>query len=373
MPPKKKTEQGTDFASVVKNLTSNFGEGTIVEMSEDAAKDHAVQVIPTGVIGIDIALGRGGLPKGRIVEIYGPESSGKTSLALSVIASAQRLLPDKKIVYIDAEHALDVEYAHSLGVNTNHEFYLSQPDNGEQALEIADKLVQTGEVSVMVIDSVAALTPRSEIEGEMGDANVGKQARMMSQALRKITAHVSSSKTLVIFINQLREKIGVMFGSPETTTGGKALKFYASVRLDIRSSKNIEDGDITAGRETVVKVVKNKIAPPFKKAEVKTFFGEGISRADSLITEAVNFGIVSKNAAWYDWDGQKFQNKTFRSFLNDNPEAMEGLYAKVSALAFPKEDENVAEAPATEEGSKSTKKAEEEPETKADGDDWYDN
>ncbi|GAA4903198.1 recombinase RecA [Tessaracoccus lubricantis] len=293
------------------------GKGSIMKLGEDSRQP--IDVIPTGSVALDVALGIGGLPRGRVVEIYGPESSGKTTVALHAIANAQR---DGGIcAFIDAEHALDPDYAQKLGVNTD-ELLVSQPDNGEQALEIADTLVRSGALSLIVIDSVAALTPRAEIEGEMGDSHVGLQARLMSQALRKMTGALKTSNTTAIFINQLREKIGVMFGNPETTTGGRALKFYSSVRLDVRRIETLKDGTEMVGNRTRVKVVKNKVAPPFKQAEFDIIYGQGISREGSLIDMGVDAGIIRKAGAWFTYEsdqlGQGKENA--RNFLRNNPE-----------------------------------------------------
>ncbi len=293
------------------------GKGSVMRLGEDTRQP--IDVIPTGSVALDVALGIGGLPRGRIIEIYGPESSGKTTVALHAIANAQR---DGGIcAFIDAEHALDPDYAQKLGVNTD-ELLVSQPDNGEQALEIADTLVRSGALALIVIDSVAALTPRAEIEGEMGDSHVGLQARLMSQALRKMTGALKSSNTSAIFINQLREKIGVMFGNPETTTGGRALKFYSSVRLDVRRIETLKDGTEMVGNRTRVKIVKNKVAPPFKQAEFDIIYGEGISREGSLIDMGVNAGIIRKAGAWFTYEtdqlGQGKENA--RNFLKNNPE-----------------------------------------------------
>ncbi|AQP44607.1 recombinase RecA [Tessaracoccus flavus] len=293
------------------------GKGSIMRLGED--NRQPIDVIPTGSVALDVALGIGGLPRGRVIEIYGPESSGKTTVALHAIASAQR---DGGIcAFIDAEHALDPDYAQKLGVNTD-ELLVSQPDNGEQALEIADTLVRSGAMALIVIDSVAALTPRAEIEGEMGDSHVGLQARLMSQALRKMTGALKSSNTTAIFINQLREKIGVMFGNPETTTGGRALKFYSSVRLDVRRIETLKDGTEMVGNRTRVKVVKNKVAPPFKQAEFDIIYGQGISREGSLIDLGVDAGIIRKAGAWFTYEsdqlGQGKENA--RTFLKNNPD-----------------------------------------------------
>ncbi len=293
------------------------GKGSVMRLGEDTRQP--IDVIPTGSVALDVALGIGGLPRGRVVEIYGPESSGKTTVALHAIANAQR---DGGIcAFIDAEHALDPDYAQKLGVNTD-ELLVSQPDNGEQALEIADTLVRSGALSLIVIDSVAALTPRAEIEGEMGDSHVGLQARLMSQALRKMTGALKTSNTTAIFINQLREKIGVMFGSPETTTGGRALKFYSSIRLDVRRIETLKDGTEMVGNRTRVKVVKNKVAPPFKQAEFDIIYGAGISREGSLIDLGVEHGIVRKAGAWFTYEadqlGQGKENA--RNYLRNNPD-----------------------------------------------------
>jgi recombination protein RecA len=298
-------------------IEKNHGKGAVMRLGEDARAP--VGVIPTGSIALDVALGVGGLPRGRIVEIYGPESSGKTTLALHAVASAQAA--GGIAAFIDAEHALDPEYAKALGVDTDA-LLVSQPDTGEQALEIADMLIRSGAIDIIVIDSVAALVPRAEIEGEMGDSHVGLQARLMSQALRKITGGLSNSGTTAIFINQLREKIGVMFGSPETTTGGKALKFYASVRLDIRRIETLKDGTDAVGNRTRVKVVKNKVAPPFKQAEMDILYGHGISREGSLIDVGVEQALIRKAGAWYTYEGDQLgQGKeNARKFLIENPD-----------------------------------------------------
>jgi recombination protein RecA len=287
-----------------------------------------IEVIPTGSIALDVALGIGGLPRGRVVEIYGPESSGKTTVALHAVANAQAA--GGVAAFIDAEHALDPDYAHALGVDTDA-LLVSQPDTGEQALEIADMLVRSGALDVIVIDSVAALVPRAEIEGEMGDSHVGLQARLMSQALRKITGALNNSGTTAIFINQLREKIGVMFGSPETTTGGKALKFYASIRLDVRRIETLKDGSDAVGNRTRVKVVKNKVAPPFKQAEFDIVYGQGISREGSLIDVGVEQGLIKKSGAWYTYDSDQLgQGKeNVRSFLRDNPDLADEIEKKI--------------------------------------------
>ncbi|HTK67811.1 MAG TPA: recombinase RecA [Pseudonocardia sp.] len=305
------------LALAMAQIEKNHGKGAVMRLGEDARAP--VGVIPTGSIALDVALGVGGLPRGRIVEIYGPESSGKTTLALHAVASAQAA--GGIAAFIDAEHALDPEYAKALGVDTDA-LLVSQPDTGEQALEIADMLIRSGAIDIIVIDSVAALVPRAEIEGEMGDSHVGLQARLMSQALRKITGGLSNSGTTAIFINQLREKIGVMFGSPETTTGGKALKFYASVRLDIRRIETLKDGTDAVGNRTRVKVVKNKVAPPFKQAEMDILYGHGISREGSLIDVGVEQALIRKAGAWYTYEGDQLgQGKeNARKFLIENPD-----------------------------------------------------
>src|SRR5215217_4978388 len=303
------------LAAALSQIEKQYGKGSIMKMDAEAIKD--IEVVSTGSLGLDLALGVGGLPRGRVVEIYGPESSGKTTLTLQVIANIQKL--GGTAAFIDAEHALDPQYAQRLGVDTS-ELLLSQPDNGEQALEIADMLVRSGSVDVVVVDSVAALTPKAEIEGEMGEPQMGLQARLMSQALRKLTANIKRSNTLVIFINQIRMKIGVMFGNPETTTGGNALKFYASVRIDIRRIGAIKKGDVIIGNETRVKVVKNKLAPPFRQAEFEILYGEGISRYGELIDLGVKQGIIDKAGAWYSYGKDRIgQGKdNVREFLKEH-------------------------------------------------------
>ncbi len=315
-------------------IEKQFGKGAVMRMG-DARAVRDIDVISTGSLALDVALGIGGLPRGRVVEIYGPESSGKTTLTLQVIAQAQKL--GGTAAFVDAEHALDPSYAEKLGVNVD-ELLVSQPDTGEQALEIADMLVRSGAVDVVVVDSVAALTPKAEIEGEMGDSHVGLQARLMSQALRKLTANIKRSNTLVIFINQIRMKIGVMFGSPETTTGGNALKFYSSVRLDIRRIGSIKKGDEVIGNETRVKVVKNKMAPPFKQAEFEVLYGEGVSREGELIELGVREGLVEKSGAWYSYNGERIgQGKeNVRQWLKDNPAVADELDRKLREILLAK-------------------------------------
>ena len=315
------------LAAALSQIEKQFGKGSIMKMG-DADVDKGIQVVSTGSLGLDMALGVGGLPRGRVVEIYGPESSGKTTLTLQVIANIQKL--GGTAAFIDAEHALDPQYAQRLGVDTS-ELLLSQPDNGEQALEIADMLVRSASVDCVVIDSVAALTPKAEIEGEMGEPQMGLQARLMSQALRKLTANIKRSNTLVIFINQIRMKIGVMFGNPETTTGGNALKFYASVRIDIRRIGSIKKGEEVIGNETRVKVVKNKVAPPFKVADFDILYNEGISREGEIIEMGVNHRIVEKSGAWYAYKGEKIgQGKdNTREFLKENPAVAEEIEQKI--------------------------------------------
>ena len=305
------------LAAALGQIERQFGKGAVMRMGDH--ERQAIPAIPTGSLGLDIALGIGGLPKGRIVEIYGPESSGKTTLTLSVIAEAQKL--GATCAFVDAEHALDPEYAGKLGVNVD-DLLVSQPDTGEQALEITDMLVRSNAVDVIVVDSVAALVPKAEIEGEMGDMHVGLQARLMSQALRKITGNIKNANCLVIFINQIRMKIGVMFGSPETTTGGNALKFYASVRLDIRRTGAVKEGEEVVGSETRVKVVKNKVAPPFRQAEFQILYGKGIYRNGEIIDLGVQLGLLEKSGAWYSYQGSKIgQGKANSSkYLEDNPE-----------------------------------------------------
>ena len=311
-------------------IDKQYGKGSIMKLGE---RGHVgVEAIPTGALALDLALGIGGLPRGRVVEIFGPESSGKSTLAMHVVAEAQR--NGGVCAYIDAEHAMDPVYAAAIGVNVD-ELLISQPDTGEQALEIADMLIRSGALDVLVIDSVAALVPRAEIEGEMGDTHVGLQARLMSQALRKLTGSLNRTKTIAIFINQLREKIGVMFGSPETTPGGRALKFYSSVRLEIRRIESIKDGAEVVGSRTRVKVVKNKVAPPFKQAEFDIMYGKGISREGSLLDMAVDMGIVKKSGAWFTYDGEQLGQgrENAKSYLADNPQITVEISEKVRSQA----------------------------------------
>jgi recombination protein RecA len=321
-------DRGKALEAALAQIEKQHGKGSVMRLGERSL--DPIEAIPTGSIALDIALGIGGLPRGRVVEIYGPESSGKTTVALHVIANAQAA--GGVCAFIDAEHALDPEYAQKLGVDTD-QLLVSQPDNGEQALEIADTLVRSGALALIVIDSVAALTPRAEIEGEMGDSHVGLQARLMSQALRKMTGALSGARTTAIFINQLREKIGVMFGSPETTTGGRALKFYSSVRLDVRRIETLKDGADMVGNRTRVKVVKNKVAPPFKQAEFDILYGEGISAEGSLIDLGVEHGIIRKAGAWFTYDteqlGQGKENA--RNYLKANPEVAREIESKILA------------------------------------------
>jgi len=338
-----------------------FGKGSIMKLTDSNHQD--VEVVSTGSVGLDLALGIGGLPRGRIIEIYGPESSGKTTLALQVIAAAQKM--GGQCAIIDAEHALDASYAQKLGCNLDN-LLISQPDAGEQALEICDTLVRSGALDVLVVDSVAALVPRAELEGEMGDSHMGLQARLMSQALRKLTATISKSRTIVIFINQIRMKIGVMFGSPETTTGGNALKFYASIRLDIRRIGSLKDKEVVVGNQTKVKVVKNKLAPPFRVVEFDIMYGEGISKEGEIIDLGVNAGIVEKSGAWFAFDGERIGQgrENTRKFLKDNPKVAAAIEKKLrenagvvanSMLAGPEENNDDADdgdAPAPVKGKK---------------------
>ena len=331
---KKSSDRSKSLDTALAQIERQFGKGSIMKMGDREAVP--MEVIPTGAVALDIALGVGGLPRGRVIEIYGPESSGKTTVALHAIANAQKL--GGIAAFIDAEHALDPEYAKKLGVDIDA-LLVSQPDTGEQALEIMDMLVRSGALDIIVVDSVAALVPRAEIEGEMGDSHMGLQARLMSQALRKMTGALSQSKTTAIFINQLRDKIGVFFGSPETTTGGKALKFYASVRMDVRRIETLKDGQEAVGNRTRVKIVKNKVSPPFKQAEFDIIYGVGISREGSLIDMGVDLGIVKKSGAWFTYEsdqlGQGKENA--RAFLIDNPDLANDIEAKIRASYVPTE------------------------------------
>ena len=311
-------------------IDKQYGKGSIMRMGEKT--NMAIEAVATGALALDVALGVGGLPRGRVVEIYGPESSGKSTLAMHVVAEAQR--NGGICAYIDAEHAMDPVYARAIGVDID-QLLISQPDTGEQALEIADMLIRSGALDVVVIDSVAALTPKAEIEGDMGDSHVGLQARLMSQALRKLTANLNKSNTIAIFINQLREKIGVMFGSPETTPGGRALKFYSSVRLDIRRIESIKDGAEVVGNRTRVKVVKNKVSPPFRQAEFDIMYGKGISREGSVLDMAVDLGIVKKSGAWFTYEGEQLGQgrEKAKDYLHENPEVMVEVSEKVRIAA----------------------------------------
>ncbi len=329
------------LSAALSQIEKQFGKGSVMRMGDSVATE--MEAISTGSIALDVALGIGGLPKGRVVEIYGPESSGKTTLTLQVIAEAQKL--GGTCAFVDAEHALDPSYAEKLGVNVD-ELLVSQPDTGEQALEITDMLVRSGAVSVLVIDSVAALTPKAEIEGDMGDSHMGLQARLLSQALRKLTGNIKRSNTLVIFINQLRMKIGVMFGNPETTTGGNALKFYSSVRLDIRRIGAIKRGEEIIGNETKVKVVKNKVAPPFKTINFEILYGEGISHEGEIIDMGVNCKIIDKAGAWYSYNGDRIgQGKDkVRKFMKDNPAIADEIEVQIRAQLMPSKEEIAKQA-----------------------------
>ncbi len=331
-------ERAKALEAALGQIDKQFGAGSVMRMGEK--ETMGIEAISTGALALDIALGVGGVPRGRVVEIFGPESSGKSTLAMHIVAEAQR--NGGICAYVDAEHALDPIYAAAIGVDTDN-LLISQPDTGEQALEIVDMLVRSSAVDVIVIDSVAALTPRAEIEGEMGDSHVGLQARLMSQALRKLTANLNKSNTIAVFINQLREKIGVMFGSPETTPGGRALKFYSSVRLDIRRIESIKDGAEVVGARTRVKVVKNKVAPPFKQAEFDITYGKGISREGSVLDLAVEMGIAKKSGAWFTYDGEQLGQgrENSKQFLIDNPDVMMQMSARVRDKAMAKPVEEV--------------------------------
>lgn len=324
-----KEEKMKALDAALGQIEKQYGKGAVMKLGDSGAHMN-VETIPTGCLSLDLALGLGGIPKGRIVEIYGPESSGKTTVALHMVAEVQKR--GGIAGFIDAEHALDPVYAKNIGVDIDN-LYISQPDSGEQALEITETMVRSGAVDIVVVDSVAALVPKAEIDGDMGDSHVGLQARLMSQALRKLTAIISKSSCVVIFINQLREKIGVMFGNPETTTGGRALKFYASIRMDVRRVETLKQAGAMVGNRTKIKVVKNKIAPPFKEAEFDIMFGEGVSRAGDVLDLAVNCNVVQKSGAWYAYEGNKIGQgrENAKQYLKDNPEIMEEVEAKVRA------------------------------------------
>ncbi|NNE11229.1 MAG: recombinase RecA [Ilumatobacter sp.] len=336
-------EKSLDMA--LAQIDKQFGKGSIMKMGDKTTM--AIESISTGALPLDLALGIGGLPRGRVTEIYGPESSGKSTLAMHVVAEAQR--NGGTCAYIDAEHAMDPVYAKAIGVDID-QLLISQPDTGEQALEICDMLVRSGAIDVVVIDSVAALTPRAEIEGDMGDSHVGLQARLMSQALRKLTGNLNKTKTICIFINQLREKIGVMFGSPETTPGGRALKFYSSVRLDIRRIESLKDGAEVVGNRTRVKVVKNKVSPPFRQAEFDIMYGKGISREGALLDMAVDLGVVTKSGAWFTYEGEQLGQgrENSKNFLTENPEVMVEISDKVMIACGLKPDPNAVPEPEAE-------------------------
>ncbi len=321
--------------AAMSKIEKDFGKGSIMRMGDEQIEN--VEVIPSGSIGLDVALGVGGYPRGRIIEIYGPESSGKTTLAIHAIAEAQKA--GGIAAFIDAEHAFDRFYAQKLGVDVDN-LWISQPDNGEQALEIADQLIRSSAIDILVVDSVAALTPKKEIEGDMGDSNVGLQARLMSQALRKLTSTISKTNTCCIFINQLREKIGVMFGNPETTTGGNALKFYSSVRLDIRRVTSIKDGDNVIGNQVRVKVVKNKVAPPFRKVEFDILFGEGISKVGEILDLGVEYNFIQKSGSWFSYGGTKLAQgrDATKTMLKDNPELVEEITALIQQAITAKQN-----------------------------------
>lgn len=333
------TDKEKNLEQAIAQIEKSFGKGSIMRLGDFEAQN--IEVIPTGCLPLDVALGVGGIPRGRIVEIYGPESSGKTTVSLHIVAEAQKM--GGTAAFIDAEHALDPNYAARLGVDIKN-LYVSQPDNGEQGLEIAESLVRSGSIDIIVIDSVAALTPKAEIDGEMGDSHVGLQARLMSQALRKLAGITNKTKTCVVFINQLREKVGVMFGNPETTPGGKALKFYSSVRLDVRKSEVIKDGDQAVGARTKVKVVKNKVAPPFKTAEFEIVFGMGISQEACTLDMAVEMDIIQKSGAWFSYNGEKIGQgrENAKKYLMENPEFYDEVVKKVREALLPKTEETEA-------------------------------
>ena len=340
--------------AAIAKLEKDFGKGTVMRLGDSSAH-VAVETVPTGCLSLDLALGLGGVPKGRVIEIYGPESSGKTTVALHMIAEVQKR--GGIAGFIDAEHALDPVYAKNIGVDID-ELYISQPDSGDQALEIAETMVRSGAIDIIVIDSVAALVPRQEIEGDMGDSHVGLQARLMSQAMRKLTPVISKSNCIVIFINQLREKVGVMFGNPETTTGGRALKFYASVRMDVRRIETLKQSCEMVGNRTRIKIVKNKIAPPFKEAEFDIMFGKGISRAGDILDLATGIDLVKKSGAWYAYEGEKIGQgrENAKAYLENHPEVMEELDRKVRAHYHLSGEDGDAESSETEAVKKSTDK-----------------
>lgn len=329
-PEKEKDNRSAALDAALQQIEKNFGKGSIMKLGTASAQ--SIEVIPTGCLPLDVALGVGGIPRGRIVEIYGPESSGKTTVALHIAAEAQKM--GGTAAFIDAEHALDPVYAHNLGVNLD-DLLVSQPDTGEQALEIAEALVRSGAVDLVVVDSVAALVPRAELEGDMGDAHVGLQARLMSQALRKLTGAVNKSRCSIVFINQLREKVGVMFGNPEVTPGGRALKYYATVRIEVRRSETLKQGGDSVGNRTKAKIVKNKVAPPFKVAEFDIVFGEGISRAGALVDLGVNLGVVEKSGSWFSYNGEKIGQgrENAKKYLKENPAIFEEIESKVRELS----------------------------------------
>ena len=334
------TDKQKNLEQAIAQIEKEFGKGSIMRLGD--YETEKVDVIPTGCLALDLALGVGGVPRGRIIEIYGPESSGKTTVSLHMVAEAQKM--GGTAAFIDAEHALDPTYAARLGVDIKN-LYVSQPDNGEQGLEIAESLVRSGSVDIVVIDSVAALTPKAEIDGEMGDSHVGLQARLMSQALRKLAGITNKTKTCVIFINQLREKVGVMFGNPETTPGGKALKFYSTIRLDVRKSEIIKEGDNAVAARTKVKVVKNKVAPPFKTAEFDIVFGMGVSQESCVLDIAVNNDIIQKSGAWFSYNGEKIGQgrENVKRFLIENPAVCEEITNKIRALMMPNPEEESTE------------------------------
>ena len=335
--------------ATVKQIEKDFGKGSIMRLGEAGAKMN-VETIPTGALSLDIALGVGGIPRGRVIEIYGPESSGKTTVALHMIAQAQKA--GGYAAFIDAEHALDPEYARHLGVDVD-DLLISQPDTGEQALEICDALVRSGAIDIIVIDSVAALVPRAEIEGEMGDSHVGLQARLMSQALRKLTGIIAKSKTATIFINQIREKVGIMFGNPEVTTGGRALKFYSTIRMDVRRIESIKNGNEIVGNRTRVKVVKNKIAPPFKQAEFDIMYGQGISHEGCLVDLGVEYNIIDKSGSWFSYGEERIGQgrENVKEFLKNNPDIAADVEAKVRAAALPETQASATSNPENKDGA----------------------